>query len=235
MTTPVHYLPIVTTALSLVFLAILSQAIRTRNSGPHLYWWAFGVFAYGLGTAIESTVTLLGNTPSLNKAWYVAGALWGGYPLAQGSAYLLLSRKNANVLTVLSLPFVVILSAVVFASPVDLSALEAHRPTGAVIAWKWLRLCTPIINLYAATFLVGGAFWSAFKYRNDQTNRSRVGGNIVIALGGILPGIGGAMAKGGIVEALYIGELVGLILMWIGYAWIARRHRPIERALSAAS
>ena len=30
-------------------------------------------------------VTLFGNSPALNKAWYIAGALLGGYPLAQGS------------------------------------------------------------------------------------------------------------------------------------------------------
>jgi len=33
----------------------------------------------------------------------------------------------------------------------------------------------------------------------------------------MLPGIGGGMAKGGMVEALYVGELAGIILIWAGY------------------
>lgn len=43
-------------------------------------------------------------------------------------------------------------------------------------------------------------------------------GNALIAFGAILPGIGGGMAKAGMVEALYIGEFIGLLFIWLGYA-----------------
>jgi sulfite exporter TauE/SafE len=39
--------------------------------------------------------------------------------------------------------------------------------------------------------------------------------------GAILPGIGGSMARAGMVEGLYVGELAGLILIWLGYHVIA--------------
>ncbi|MCA1947818.1 MAG: hypothetical protein LDL55_06835, partial [Armatimonadetes bacterium] len=94
---PVHYLPILTTALSAAFCVVLLRAAVVRRSGPHLWWWAAGVFFYGLGTALESTVTLWGNSVALTKSWYIAGALLGGYPLAQGVAYLLLPRRTANL------------------------------------------------------------------------------------------------------------------------------------------
>ena len=35
--------------------------------------------------------------------------------------------------------------------------------------------------------------------------------------------IGGGMAKAGIVEALYLGEFFGIILIWVGYASCVRR------------
>ena len=57
----VHYLPILTTVLSALFAASLYRRWRVRRS-PHLWWWAFGITTYGLGTAIESTITLFGNT-----------------------------------------------------------------------------------------------------------------------------------------------------------------------------
>jgi hypothetical protein len=44
-------------------------------------------------------------------------------------------------------------------------------------------------------------------------------GNVLIAVGAILPGIGGSFARGGVVEVLYATELIGLILIWIGY-WV---------------
>ncbi len=221
-TTTVHYLPILTTLLSLIFGSVLINAARTRKSGPHLWWWAFGVFCYGLGTGFESVITLAGNTVFLNKGWYIAGALLGGWPLAQGAVYLHMKRKKANVLSYITIAFIIVASILVVASPVNLAQLELHRPTGAILGWSWVRLLTPIINIYAFVFLVGGAIMSALYFKRSGGAVERVWGNVSIALGGLLPGIGGTMAKAGQVEALYVLELVGLVFIWIGYGVIAR-------------
>jgi hypothetical protein len=226
----VHYLPLLTTAVATAFFIVLLRAIRERKSGPHLLWWAAGVFFYGLGTLIESSITLGGNTVFLNKAWYVAGALLGGYPLAQGSVWLLTSRKFALNSTYVSVAFVAMASILVLLSPVNMDLLEPHRPTGKVLEWSWVRMLTPFVNLYAAAFLIGGAVWSAFKYRKQGEHRARVQGNWLIAIGAILPGIGGSMAKAGYVEALYVGELIGLIIMWLGYETIARKYSRTRAA-----
>ena len=109
----------------------------------------------------------------------------------------------------------------------QIEALEPHRPTGAILGWKWVRLLTPFINLYAFVFLVGGAVMSAISYKKSGGSSQQVWGNVSIALGGLLPGIGGSMAKAGHVEVLYVLELVGLIFIWIGYGVIARTaHKP---------
>ena len=102
---------------------------------------------YGVGTALESAVTLAGNTVLLTKLWYVAGAVLGGYPLAQGSLYLLTSRRFANRATAVSLPR----DGGRHPRPAlaGRARLEAHRPSGAVLAWGWVRLLTPFINGYA--------------------------------------------------------------------------------------
>jgi hypothetical protein len=219
---PVHYLPILTTALSAAFLAVLVRRYRQRG-GMHHLWWAIGVFFYGVGTALESTITLAGNTVALNKAWYVAGALLGGYPLAQGSVYLHLRRRTAHVLTAITLTVVVLASVAVLLSPVRLEALEPHRPGGALLGWQWVRLVTPFVNLYAAFFLIGTAAWSSVRFFRSGTNGHRAAGNALIAVGALLPGIGGTMAKAGLVEALYVGECIGLMLIWAGYSLCVRR------------
>jgi hypothetical protein len=163
-------------------------------------------------------ITLFGNTIFLNKTWYIAGAILGGFPLAQGSVYLLFSRRFANITSAITLPFLAIASLFVIISPVMPELLEPHRPSGAILAWSWVRLMTPVINLYAAFFLIGGAAISSWRYFHKQGYAHRALGNAFIAVGALLPGIGGAMAKGGIVEALYIGEFIGIILIWIGYS-----------------
>jgi hypothetical protein len=224
----VHYLPILTTILSALFAASLFQRWAAKRS-THLLWWAIGITTYGLGTALESAITLAGNSIPLTKAWYIAGALLGGYPLAQGSLYLSWSRRFANRLTAVSITFVIVASALVVLSPVNAGALEPHRPTGAILEWQWVRLLTPLVNAYAVFFLIGGALVSAWRHLKNRGHSYRAAGNALIALGALFPGVGGSFAKAGIVEALYIGECIGLMLIWLGDRVCAR-----EGAVSSA-
>lgn len=217
----VHYLPILTTALSVLFVASLFKRWRAKRS-THLLWWTLGITTYGLGTALESVITLFGNSVALTKAWYIAGALLGGYPLAQGSLYLSWPRTLANRLTGVSLTFVTAAAILVVLSPVVSGALEPQRPSGAILGWQWVRLLTPIINAYAVFFLIGGAIVSAWRHYRYRGHLHRAAGNALIAIGAILPGIGGAFAKAGVVEALYVGECVGLMIIWAGDRVCAR-------------
>lgn len=218
----VHYLPIGTTVLAAIFAANLFRRYVHRKEGLHHLWWGIGIAFYGLGTFFEGLITLFGNSILLNKAWYISGAVLGGYPLAQGSVYLLHPRRFAYITSALTIPLVSLTSLFVIMSPVFPDLLELHRPSGAILAWKWIRWMTPFINVYSAFFLVGGAAVSSWRYfkRNDLGHRAL--GSTLIAVGAILPGIGGSMAKAGIIEALYVGEFIGLILIWSG-DWLCRR------------
>jgi hypothetical protein len=213
---PVHYLPILTALFSTFFFARIFGRYLQRG-GPHLFWWAAGVFTYGLGTLLESLITLFGNGPMMNKMWYAAGAILGGYPLAQGSVYLHLSKRKANILTAATLSIIVVTIILVLLSPINLDQLESFRPSGAALGWQWLRLVTPFINTYSVIFLIGTALWSAVRYTKVEDGKYRAIGNALITVGAILPGVGGAMAKAGIVEALYVGEFVGIIFIYSGY------------------
>ncbi|MDP5172509.1 MAG: hypothetical protein NWR72_19870 [Bacteroidia bacterium] len=136
--------------------------------------------------------------------------------------HLLLKNRTANVLSVLLLLAIVVSSVFVILSPIDASQAEAHRLTGAVLGWQWIRLITPFINIYAFIFLVGGAIWSAWIYARKRIHRARMIGNIAIAVGGLLPGIGGSFTKFGYTEVLYVTEFVGLCCIFYGY-WVIRQ------------
>lgn len=224
MVTWIHYVPIGTSLVAAIFSILLARRYRVRRN-PQLLWWSVGVATYGLGAFFEAWITLLGNTVFLTKAWYVAGPILGGYPLAQGSVYLHCSRRFADRAAAITVPIIVVTSALVFLSPALVDQLEPHRPSGAILAWRWVRWMTPFVNLYASYFLIGGAFWSAWKYWRKGGEEARVVGNVLIGVGATLPGIGGGIAKAGTVEALYVLEFSGLILIWIGDRACARRHR----------
>lgn len=212
----VHFLPILTTLVSIPFAIVLFQRYRNRG-GLHLLWWGIGVTMYGIGTLTESLTTLLGWDPLVFRLWYVSGALLGGAPLAQGTVYLLLSRRWADRLTAMLLTAVAVAATMVFLSPLDLALVEPYRLSGRVMEWTWVRLFSPFINLYAVFFLIGGALWSAYKYARRREAGGRVLGNLLIAVGAILPGIGGTFTRFGHVEVLYVTELMGLLLLYAGY------------------
>ena len=212
---PVHFIPIVTTLMALVFAYVILQRYRERRSGPHLLWWAGGILMYGVGTLTEAAVTLVGWQEPLFRAWYISGALLGGAPLAQGTVYLLLRRRTANVLAAVLLVFVATASTFVLLTPIDYSAVETYRLSGRVMEWSWVRLFSPFINTYAFVFLVGGAVLSAVRYRRDPAMYHRFVGNVLIAVGALLPGIGGMATRMGHVEVLYVTEF----LIWWGYRW----------------
>jgi hypothetical protein len=158
----------------------------------------------------------------------------GGAPLAQGTVWFLLKETTARRLTY-ALVLVVSVSAILVSlSPINYDLVNPHLPSGKVLGWQWTRGFSPFINLYAVIFLVGGAVLSAWRFRkrsSDKTTspiqRDRFIGNVLIAIGAILPGIGGALTRAGFTLILYITEILGILLIWAGY-WYNIRKRPVK-------
>jgi len=213
---PVGYLPIATTVLALVFAARLFMRYRERG-GTHHLWWIVGMLTYAAGTITESLTTLIGWHEPIFRTWYITGALLGGAPLAQGSVYLLMKRRTANRLTVAAATVVIIGTVCVLLSPIDYAAVQPYRLTGRVLQWHWVRLFSPFVNLYAVAFLVGGAIFSALGYRRRRETYHRYIGNVLIAIGALLPGIGGMFTRFGHTEVLYVTELIGLLFIYAGF------------------
>lgn len=230
----VHYIPIVTTLLAVPFAWEIFRRWRAFPERLHLLWWAIGVATYGAGTFTEAWTTLFGWNPVVFRSWYITGALLGGAPLAQGSVYLLLKRTTAHTLTALLVLYVIGAAITVTLAPIDYAAVEPHRLTGRVFEWGWVRLFSPVVNLYAVIFLIGGAVLSAVRYSADPSTRHRMWANVLIAIGAILPGIGGTATRMGYTEVLYVTELIGLLLIWAGYRISVRPIAPAAAPLTAA-
>lgn len=218
----IHKIPIITTAFSAVFFWRLRRHWLDKNRPAYLFWWTTGVLCYGLGTLTESIVGVWGWSEPVFKAWYILGALLGGFPLAQGSVFLILKPRTATVLMWIVVIVITLTSVAVILSPVDYELVEPSRLTGKVLIWKEVRWITPFVNFYAFIFLVGGAAYSAYRYAKEKYSVVRMWGNICIAAGGLLPGIGGSFTKLGFTEVLYVTELAGIILIYYGYRLMRR-------------
>lgn len=215
----VQYIPLATTCVALAFAAVLFARWRAKGGGAHLLWWCAGMLTFAAGTITESATTLFGWREPVFRAWYITGALLGGAPLAQGSVYLFLPRRTAHNLAIALVTTIVVASACVLLSPINHALVEPYRLTGKVLAWSWVRMFSPFINSYAFVFLVGGAAVSAFRFAKQRDTWHRVIGNVYIAVGALLPGIGGAFTRFGHTEVLYVTEFVGLVLIFVGYRY----------------
>ncbi len=51
-------------------------------------------------------------------------------------------------------------------------------------------------------------------------------GNLLIALGAMAPALGGTLSRFGLKDYLYLSELVGAVVMFIGFWWATRRRAP---------
>jgi len=212
----IEYIPIITTFFSVFFVREIYHHYKKRKT-QHLLWWTIGVLTFGLGTLGESINVLFGWNEINLKYWYIVGALLGGFPLAQGSVYLLMSKKLADFTTWFFVIGIAIGSICIILTPLTIPVDFDYKLTGSVFTWKWVRYFSPIINIYSFCFLVGGAIYSAFKYYKQIDKEARFKGNIYIAIGGLLPGIGGTFTRMGYVNVLFVTELIGLILIYVGY------------------
>lgn len=159
----IEYIPIFTTLFSIYFFREIWNHYQQKKT-TYLLWWSLGVLTFGLGTLAESINVLIGWSIPNVKYWYIVGALLGGYPLAQGSVYLLMKKKFADITRSLNVFLIVPASVFVILTPISIPENFNYKLSGKVFVWEWVRYFSPFINLYAFVFLVGGAIYSAIKY-----------------------------------------------------------------------
>src|ERR1700704_7162528 len=129
----ISYIPVLTTLLSVFFLSRIVPHYLAKRS-PYLLWWTLGVLTFGLGTLTESINAIFGWSEWNTKIWYIVGALLGGYPLAQGTIYLLMKRRFADISAAACSTIILVAAMCVLASPIEIPAGYDHRLTGRVFS-----------------------------------------------------------------------------------------------------
>jgi len=216
-----HYIPYLSTLVTFAFTAAVFRRYLQRR-GPHLLIWSIGLLGYGLGTLSE---VILGLTFSaaVVKLWYLAGAMISAAWLGQGTFHLLVRRRGLAWTVTGVLAAVSLLATVLIAlEPVQGGTYQVSQPISsqyqAVLARSGLVIAlTIILNIYGSITMVGGALYSAFIFWRKHILFQRMIGNILIAAGALAPAIGGSFVRAGLPDFLYLTELVGAILMYIGF------------------
>jgi hypothetical protein len=190
--------------------------------GLHLLLWGIGMVFYGIGGLCEAANIVVGWQPLIFRLWYLFGAILVAAWLGQGTVYLLVGRRLAHILMIL-LGMASLFAAVqLFNAQLDPARMTASLHTGSELSGQAIvspgvRVLTPFFNFYGTLTLVGGAIWSAVTFWRKRILLHRAIGNVFIAVGAILPAFGGTFSRFGIYGALYWSELLGAVLMFIGF------------------
>ena len=227
-------LPFTSFVISFVFAFLVFKRYHARR-GLHLLLWGIGMVFYGIGGFCEGFYGAFGWSPLVFRLWYLFGAILVAAWLGQGTVYMLANRKWAHgMMILLTLGSVYGLIRVLMAE-LDPSLMTTSLHTGSelsghAILTDGVRSLTPIFNLYGTVTLVGGAAWSAWVFWRKRILLHRTLGNLLIAIGAMLPAFGGAFSRFGISNALYLGELLGAVLLFLGFM---RATTPMGREESA--
>ena len=205
-------LPLAAALLAFVFGGRLLVSWRRRPAAQKLFW-ALGFACFGLAAASEALAFRHGWNAALFRLYYVAGGMLTVAFLGAGSAWLLLPRRARDVmlggLVVASVSAVV----AVLLAPVDVSTLAvaaSGRPPSDHALGGHGFLWAIALNSAGTLALVGGSLLSIFR-------RQRVRANVWIASGALCVAAATGLSRAGDVSLVYVGEFVGIALMFCGF------------------
>jgi hypothetical protein len=213
-------LPVAAALLAGWFTVLLLRSFRRRRAGEKLLW-AGGFLLFALATACEAIAQGSGWSPGLFRGYYLCGGVLAVAWLGAGSAWLHLPRRARDALVGGLLVATVAAAAAVGLAPVQASTL-AHAPSGGPPADGALGghafIWAIVLNSLGTAFLLGGAVQSMVRRRRVRANAWIAGGALVLALST-------SMTRAGEYSLVYLGELVGLALMFAGFNLTGQRAR----------
>ena len=227
----IQVLPFVTTLVIFVLAALVFRRY-TQRGGLHLLMWGIGLTMYGIGTLAEAYLAV-GYASGMLHTWYLFGAILTPAWLGQGTVYLLVRRKNvANILLAILIVATLIAAVKIFTLPTSDELYRIGLPVSAqydkvMPRDGFTKFLLAMFATYGTVTLVGGALYSAYIFLRKRIMPQRVLGNVFIAIGGLSPALGGTLAARGLGDYLFASELLGAVLLFIGFR-LATAQQPVS-------
>lgn len=203
-----------------------------RRPKPDKLIWSIAFALFGYAVLSEIVGESLGWTGFLARSYFVTGAILVVGYLALGELFLIARRPVAwSALVILGL--LTVASIIIVAqAPVtgDLSA-EGWR---ALQRSGLLLFLAIFVNTVGTLILVGGALWSAYRFRRLRTMRNRMIGCIAIAIGTLTTASGGVLTRLGREEFLYISMAIGIAVIYWGYLLARAPARSVSGPVHAS-
>ena len=214
-------LPLCAAFVALAFAGLLLRSLLRRPSGA-LALWAVGFVLFATAAACEAVAQRAGWSPALFRTYYLAGGVLTVAFLGGGSAWLLLPKRGRDAFLGSLLVATVAAAVTVALAPVSQTVLAATahgRPPANSALGGHAFLWAIALNSVGSAFLIGGSLYSILR-------RQRVRPNVWIGGGALVVALATGLSRAGSYNLVYAGELVGIALMFSGFAFVGKKPAP---------
>jgi hypothetical protein len=223
-------LPLCAGLVALAFAALLLRSLGRRRSGEKVLW-AVGFLLFAVAAACEAAAQRAGWSPALFRIYYLAGGVLTVAYLGAGSAWLLLPKRGRDVLIGGLIVATVAAAVTVTLAGVNAGALAATAvgrppPNSALTGHAFLWAVA--LNSFGTLFLVGGSLYSILRRRRVRANLWIGGGALVVALAT-------GLSRADSYSLVYAGQLLGIALMFSGFAFVGKEPSRQPAASSTQS
>ena len=214
-------LPVAASLLAALFALLLLRSLVRRPAGQKALW-ATGFALFSVATTCEALAQRHGWSPALFRAYYLAGGVLAVAYLGAGSAWLLLPRRGRDALAgALAVATLAATVSVLLAhvDPTELLRAPSGRPpvNGALAGHAFLWAVA--LNSLGTLALIGCSVLSIVRHQRVRANLWIAGGALVVAAAT-------GLSRAGDYSFVYLGELVGIGLMFAGFTVVGRRREP---------
>jgi hypothetical protein len=223
-------LPLCAALVALAFAVLLLRSLRRRRSGEKVLW-ALGFLLFAVAAACEAAAQRAGWSPALFRAYYLAGGVLTVAYLGAGSAWLLLPKRGRDVMVgALVVASAAATTAVLLAGVHASTLVESvvGRPPANSALSGHAFLWAIVLNSFGTLFLVGGSLYSILRRRRVRANLWIGGGAVVVAMAT-------GLSRADSYSLVYAGQLLGIALMFSGFAFVGKEPARQPAASSTQS
>ena len=228
--------PAATALLGLAFTwLVFDQWLHRRK--PHQLAWSIGLFMYAVAAMMEAVSELAGVwDPTVYRLYIVLAASMVGY-LGLGSYYLIAKKKTGpHIYLGMLLGWEVVFLWGVFNTPLLPEKLVHGITVGGQAlgeASTFPRIMSLPFNITGTFFLLGGALISIWRFARKREFAYRMWANVLIAVGTIVIGGAGSMARAGLSVGLYPAEMVASALLLAGFLMAGTLDKGVKESVQA--
>jgi hypothetical protein len=215
--------PIAATLVAALFALLLARSYRRRPAAQKALW-ATGFLLFAVAAACEAVAQRHGWTPALFRLYYLSGGVLTVAALGAGSAMLQLRPRWRDALLGGLAVAAAAATAAVLLAPVDgaaLAATAAGRPPANGALGGYAYLWAIALNSIGTLLLVGGSALAIVRRRNVRAN-------VWIGCGALVVALATGLSRGGSYSFVYVGQLVGIALMFAGFTLPAKPPRRVQ-------